>query len=500
MALRKGISTLAVVLFSVTAFAIAQVALPHIGFEAEAGTLAGGASVASDSGAGGGSFVSFFQQSIPGPIGQCGLSGEVFCENFESGPVANRLRSGDFDSTKISAARLSGTHDNSGLSWVRRALIPSGCRSGSVTDPLPPDDTLICEPTSSVNSRHGLTATAVQNYGDNYYRVNQPFDFANRTGIIRFDASIHHTEALWGGAAVTLIDEPLPSTSIIDENSNGAPPRNGLVIHFNTYCINDRDHSTLPTVRVYSNYTETRIIDTGNHNEWCNAPSALTQAGKMNRIELRVSQNKLEIWASDFSSDGVTFGALKNIYTSPAFNLPFSRGWFSFGGHNHATVKYGGPPSINVLWDNIAFDGPAITAPKAYQIRDNGASDAGGMSIGHPFRNRNETIMPALTFNNVQLSGSTSAKLTFNLWNEAFFNDYSTMAIYYRLNGGAWRLVNFQPQMVSNFDARGSSRSNHAIDIAFSDLINGNNAIQFASDNMNHSYPSYIANLDLILN
>ncbi len=473
-------------------------------FEA-GGELFGGASLITDGLASGGNYVVFYQQNTPGQVGDCGLQGQVFCENFESGPTTSRQRTGDWDSSKFSAARLSGG-DN--VNWVGRALIPAGCRPGSITDPLPPDDTLICEPTTIRNSRHGLTATTVQNYGDNQYRINQPFDFSNRTGIFRFDADIHHkNDGLLGTAVVTLSDLPYSSTSIATENGNGSPQRNGLTLHFNFFNRCDPGNTTLPDVRLNLNYGETKLDDAdGGYWDGCVADGGVkTKEGFMNRIELRLSQSKLEVWATDYSNDGLTFGPLKMMYESPPLNLPFTRGWWAIGGHNHASIKYQDRnnnifmPSINTYWDNIAFDGPIITTPKVYQVQHANTADGNGVRLGHPFTNAGEPVMSALTIAGVDKAAKTSARLTFSSWAVTYWNTIESQRLFYRLNGGAWHRVVYPVDMINALMSRQPARLNHVIDVNMSELVNGDNTLQFQGEGFNNSYQSFVANIDLQL-
>lgn len=477
----------------------AQLALSFVKFEAESGNISSGANAVSDSTASGGSYINFFEVLPPGPIGECGLVGEVFCENFEEGPVAsqNRLRSGDFDSNKISASRLFGNQYDTGqshINWVERAGIPS-CRSGSVANPLPPDDTLICNPNSSIGTKYGLTATAAQNYGDNSYRINQPFDIAGRTGTLQLDASLHTYNALVGYTTITFSDEPIASPSIRDGNGNGISMKNGFFISF----LCDGGGATM---KKYTNYVESEVQ---NELNICNQPGMTTKVGNLNRVQIKVSQNKVEVYATDYSTNGTTFGTPKLIYRGNP-GLTFTRGYVAFGGHNHASEKYCGSYSCaisasqNIVWDNIAFDGPAIAAPKNYQIADWGTQADGGMSLGYHIPLLSESAMTPFTFKSVQASGATSAKLSLSAWVNPSLNNPNTFKLHYRLNSGTWHELIVPAAIRSLISTNGSNRFNAIADIDKSELTSGDNTIRFAVENVNNDgYAPFIANIDLLV-
>ncbi len=482
-----------------SAIAVAQAA-SWIKIEPEEGALSGSVQAYGDANASGGSAVQFLSgESTSG----CWLASAVFCEDFEAGIASNRLRSGDLNSQKISFSRMTGTpYDNlqSDTNWIRRADIPA-CRSGSVTNPFPNNDVLICDPSSSINSHYGLVAAASQNYGDTWGRVTQPFDIAGRTGKIAFDASLYVANGLYGNAEIGFIDEPTNSPSIIDENGNGAPPRNGILFGFNQFCQGTASASARPKVRVFSNYAEVRVADMEGMDDFCPSDrAALTQSYKLNRVEIRLSQNHVEVWASDFSANGTSFGALKKIY-SANISLNFSRGYMLFGSHNHATNKYGLILSHNVLWDNVAFDGPAIAAGKNYQVPDNTQLSGDGMNIGYGVKNISETLMAPLQVSGVTTSGVTSAKLSYAFYMEIFFNqNLPNWRMNYRLNGGTWHQHAMPTAMASSFEPRQARRYHFVVEINPAELVNGTNTIQFAGQDLNNGYQSFIANVDLMTN
>ena len=74
----------------------------------------------------------------------------------------------------------------------------------------------------------------------------------------------------------------------------------------------------------------------------------------MNHFEIQVSQSRVDVYGSDFSTDnGQTFPNFKLLY-SANISLPFTRGYVHFNPRNHATVKYGFGPDVVFHWDNLA--------------------------------------------------------------------------------------------------------------------------------------------------
>lgn len=428
--------------------------------------------------------------SSPARSSGCGLSGEVFCENFEGGISSVPSRSGDFNPARITGGRQNGGGD---LNFVGPADIPA-CRAGSVRNPLPPHDALICEPVASRKSHHALVAAASQNYGDAVFRIDQPFDFGGRTGTIRTDMSLHGASGN-GSPQVVLSDQPQAVASISGENGKGTALSNGFIIHFRINCEPD---SIGPLVRMYRDYAESILNNASAGAHQCSALRTVrTSPGRMNRVELRIAQDKLEIWATDFSNDGVTFGPLRPVFRSGPIKLSFARGWYSFGAHNHATIKYDGRASHNVYFDNIAFDGPLVNAPTVYQVPDNTAPAKDGQNLGWPFYNRTQPAMQPLIFTNVDIRGIARAKLIFNLGIDAY-NPFSKRKTFYRLNGGAWHRYHV-PQGVMDNLAQFAHRTMFALEVDVAELVQGNNTVQFASDDLWMGVAPYVSNVDLMV-
>jgi hypothetical protein len=455
------------------------------------------------------------------PSANCSLGTAAFCDTFNT-PSATRGRGGDLDPAKWATARLSGEIMMSGqgaLNPVPIAPIPA-CRSGiTQTSVFPPNDTLVCDATGG-NSAQLMSAVAIQNYGVNSYMSRQPFDFAGRTGKIVFDVDAV-SSALGGYIEIEVTEDPMPATTYRQWNNNevGAITRNGISIRTINACGSNPTSRAadigIVDAMVYNNYVGTVLKPTFDQNR---SGCSKTSLGSLNHFEVRLSQNHIDVYVSDFSTDNAeTFPNFKLIYSAD-INLPFTRGYVHFNAKNHATEKYGFGPDAVFHWDNLGFDGPVIAAPRAYEIADNKTMSTNNnkqvMNLGYLLLDGvtgkaagmydPANKIDALTFQNVSTSGMTSATLTFN----AFFNGSghtpnTGWGISYRLNGGTVRTVNLtQPQIDSTTNNTGGlvqAILAFVVDVPTTDLVSGNNTIEFLPINAPMDYPPVITNIDLLL-
>jgi hypothetical protein len=437
--------------------------------------------------------------TIPsGPPG-CGLPAAAFCDDFEGGRNTTGNRNGDLSTANYSLARWKSQLDQE-PNHVDPGSIPA-CRAGASSTPLPPGDSLICDPSGAIGSHYALVSTSEQNYGDNSYRLSQQFDIAGRTGTIRFETTPVTESGLLGWPTLAFTSEPYNAPSYLDDNSSGPTPREGIQIHFNAVCPSSAGFTAFPRVRTYTHFQETFVHDENGFENGC--PSAvLTQAGHLNRIEVHLSQSYIEIYASDASGDGVNFGPLKKMYSAP-ISLTFTRGYVYFGVHNHATDKYNGTPSWSTPFDNIAFDGPKLAADRVSQVDTAAQPNGGGMNLGWSLPNSVTGGATApLTLPNVARSGATSGRLVFDMAADPISNGSSTWAswlVNYRFNGGAWHSVGFSADEVVLMARPRAGSYIFSVPIDLGEIGDGNNTVQFSGINFFAGYQPYIGNVDLVL-
>jgi len=294
--------------------------------------------------------------------GTCGLDAPAFCDTFESGPSVGG-REGELDPSKWSVTR-GGPWQHASLNeafTIGPTLLPA-CRDGLAARALPDSEVLICDPTSGVPSRHLLTATAAQNYGLSTYRIRQPFDFSGRTGTIKFDVSLENN-GLGGWPAISIAQDPSPAPSF-DWEERGSGPRNGLEIEFDGGWCNNK-HTVEVGLFTFADYVQTQARASFD----CNTPHATTSSDALNHVEVYLTANHLEVWASDASPDGVTFPNFHQMYAAD-LNLPFQRGSVNLNVRNHATMKYWVGSAWTVRWDNVGFDGPVVDETREYGVPD----------------------------------------------------------------------------------------------------------------------------------
>ncbi len=270
-----------------------------------------------------------------------------------------------------------------------------------------------------------------QNYGEATVRSHVKYDLS-QGGTVKFDVSLasgnipsSSTDPGWPWIGFLTQPYIAPSTPCCN---GGAPtPKNGVYVRFVKTTVLPW---TPPLVLNYSNHIESNIEAAGN------AINTVTLVdGKLNRVELRYSPGRMEIWASDASLDGANFGPLKHIQDY-SVNIP-PTGYIYLGSHNHASIKYSVPivNSVDAWFDNISY--PAGTITRTYP---NGQG--------------------------VNKEGMTSARVIFNAAYDPAQNAPSSAAVI--VNGHSYP---FTENSVGSQTVLGS------VLISMSDIINGNNTI-----------------------
>jgi hypothetical protein len=433
----------------------------------------------------------------PGPPG-CGLEAAAFCDPFDGVAVGGRAR--ELDGTKWSGARAAanGPSSDGNAMPIGRATLPP-CRVGVPNVVMPGQDVLVCDTLTAIQSNHLLVAAAAQNYGQSSMRIRRPFDFAARTGTIVFDASLV-PGGLTGWTAIAITKEPTaaPSYTKLQNDENGALPRNALEIHFNQNCQTTGQVSVSQFV-MYDDYVQTiREVDYDDRTCVSMAPNQL------NHVEIKVSTSRVEVWASPVSADGVTFGALEMLAAADV-DLSFTKGYVHLSTHNHASLKYS-DDTIDAWitrWDNVGFDGPVVEGWREAEVADSLTSATDGQqNIGWRLGGLAMSGWSApLSFSSIDMTGATSAQIAFTTYmNLDGGGAPGNFQIDYRINGGAAHARKFDASQMAMLDALpiGGTMS-MLLDIDPSELRSGTNTIELASTNVPLSYPPVVYNLDLVV-
>jgi hypothetical protein len=391
-------------------------------------------------------------------------------------------------------------------SFPQTPVLP--CKSG-VRSVNPDNDIIMCD---SSSGRRGQieTAMSAQNYALISMRPRQAFDFSNRTGTITFD-----TDAVtaggggwWTSVWVTDSPDPFANNSL---QVTGGIPHYGLGINFdgNNCADSGGGQMTINDVFLYNNYAES---DVSAGNGVCVA----TKRGYLNHIEVRLSQTRVQVYASDYSTDGVTYPRFQLI-GSASISLPFSVGYVHFQQAERAPIKYSYTPSYaNNYWSDLGFDGPVVAPEMAYEVPDALTVSAGSLNLGYGLLTSGtaftcctdgQTTIGPFVLARVNLSGVTSAKLAFSVGYTFAGNSPAGLAIRYRLNNGPLRAPSPTPDFVraTQCQAWGGTPTdpcnwamNFAFSVPVSDLVQGTNTLQIVTSGTDDGWVPILANVDLL--
>jgi hypothetical protein len=449
---------------------------------------------AGSGGAGGGGGGTIYP---PGPPG-CGLAQAAFCETFDA-PAGAATRAGELDPKRWSAARMCNIGGPSGdgeAVAIGTAKVPA-CRGDLPAQVLPASDALICDGNPQVQSNHLLVLVAAQNYGQNSYRIRQPFDFDGRTGKIVFDAEGRNI-ALQGWISLEVTEDPTPAPSFtLQENwENGAIPRNAIEIQFSHNCGGDQ--LGIGEFLVYDDFSQTSLAS----NE---GDCVAAEAGRLNRFEVEIAQNRVAVYATPASEDGLSF-AERVLLAAFDVDLPFTRGYVHLTTHNHASLKYSNDEvdAWAARWDNVGFDGPAMTGGwREYEALDS-LSSANGGKVNVGWRLADQATGPAqeIAIAGVDPSGVSRARLALENWSQHFAGSAAPtdFALNYRLNGRAWKVRTLTPSELAMMTALPNAGTRSLmLDVDVADLVAGANTLELTTTNAPMSYPPVALNVDLIL-
>jgi hypothetical protein len=473
--------------------------------------------------------------------GDCGFAQPAFCDTFET-IAKNGASAGELDPTRWSVTRA-GPTEHASLDEafaVGPTKLPT-CRAGLPDRVLAPRDTLICDPSKAIPTRHLHTATAAQNYGLSSYRIRQAFDFAGRTGTIKFDVDLSNN-GLGGWPALVIAEDPSPAPSF-DWEERGSGPRNGVSIEFNGgWCNHPKTlEVALFTFRDYLQKGERASFD-------CDTPHVSTERDQLNHVEIYLTRKHLEVWASDPSPSGQDFPNFQKLYEAE-LDLPFERGYVHLLVRNHATMKYWVGSAWSVRWDNVGFDGPLqkdvreFSASEPFRV----AKGLDGCMIGGACRWRGDVIAENAEVNkgcetsckfdgegsvlgyvvprddepparieipDVKLAGAKKARLALAAtypwfdWN-GVSKPPTAIALRYRLNEGSWHArpisaveanayTDFSPELGGA--GHGAGLLNQMIELDPAELREGSNSLELLSvGTWTGSYRAGVAKVELLL-
>jgi hypothetical protein len=387
----------------------------------------------------------------------------------------------------------------------------------------PDEDILVCDAPSG-HAGQIMTAMSAQNYALLSLRPRQPFDFAGRTGTIVSDVDAVTEGALSWWTSLYVTDEPVPAGNK-EVEVTGEVPRNGFGIDFDVNCNTGPTQVTVGSIMTYAEYAETQAY-TGT----TAGPCVKTSGGSLNHIEVRVSQSHIEVWMSDFSTDGgITFPNFQRV-ASADVNLAITRGYVHYQAGQRAPLKYQtefniSPGYTTNYWSGLGFDGPTLGADFGYEVPDALTPGPGSGATGGPAPNLGYALLTSpqstvtccnsgartpiapFALQGVDLAGVTAAKLAFTM-SFTFTPPAAptTVGLQYRFNGKAWHAVPL-PDMNAATYCNGCPQAagpGELPGVAFSfsvdatELVQGNNTVEFAATSTNDGYPPVLGNIDLL--
>ena len=427
----------------------------------------------------------------------------IFCDTFDA-PHKTTSRAGDLDANVWGVSRANGLVNFGQQQYGTWAQAGIQKCDGSIALVNPPNDVIIC---------NGQLREATN---DNVYNIfeygtvtvlamypKQPFDFTGRTGTVSFDVSndTGGSHAAWPEFWMSDLPVPVPFNHF---DSWRALPQNGFGIRLDAgapigqygFCPNlnnvDKLRWTVGSVSVSRNYvwddTFGQLFPNTNVKVTpLDCVIEPTGPDQMNHVELRISQNQIDVYATD-AGVPPSLAALKHISVITNLNLTLSKGliWLEDVHYNADKGPTDRPSQRNhtFAWDNVAFDGPFTYRDFSYDALDNNVPginnsvNIGKLSVANGYSTWNVLNMPA----NPQ---AAAVRVLFSFDGEA--NTVAPTALNVIVNGHAhsvpWPYIDPQP-----------SPRTYAITIPISDLVAGTNVVQLGADQS-----LVIANVNIVL-
>ncbi|SRR6266540_339587 len=456
------------------------------------GGASGGTAGAGAAGSGGNS-----GPGLPPPDPACGLPNPAFCDAFTKASPGGRA--GALDDAQWSVSRL-------GFGCAYTFAFPETpvnlCGVWKTVQPGGADSQFCVNEDNQPRWAEGFDDNTDFNYLS--ARIRQPFDFEGRTGTIQWqaDARTSGSHGWWTETWITA--DPVPGPNLHDPDQL-VTSKEALAISFDLNCgVSAAGLGTagsglvgVSRILVVHDYAFTHKYDpfTG---PLANKRCVTTEQNAMNTFHVKLSKNRVEVWASDAGS-----AELKQIAEAD-IDLGFTRGYVNLSHVHYNAHKAEVTTFQSYQWAHVAFDGPQLAAPRAYEIADPlskvhtncldkdvfhiayGVTDGVTFDVGAG----PSTPVP-LKFTDVDPTGGVSARLNFNT---TYVAPGDTLK--YRLNGKTWHDYTMPSTYVTNWGRQGFS-----VPVPVSDLVKGDNTVELGTtSNPGFAVPAnsmQVANIDL---
>ena len=378
----------------------------------------------------------------------------ALCDSFDNASAKDpATRSGDLNAALWGVSRIGSYQDNT---FYPATL--NGC--GATQKVLPPNDVRICNGRLYDVSNDGGGQIGLAMY------PKQPFDIAGRTGTVVFDVSAdaQSVHAAWPEFWWT--DQPVPAPH--GHLTTAAPyARNSFGFVMAQQCGNKG--MTISAMQVTRNYAfaDLPFTVTG-----CVTKGSAT--GQLNHFEVRINQNRVEVWATNPGSNDIQMLAYADNT-----NITMTKGLIWIEDVHYNACKFDTQCDHQLGWDNVGFDGPTPYRDLSFDVPDGKTTNPNGVQLGYT---AGPTPLAVKTVPVYRLQTPTSALVTLNWW------PYNQFVPSIRINGGAWHDTAWP------FDSETYTWRTIAIPVPVGETIDGPNTIEIkAGENV------VVANINLIL-
>jgi hypothetical protein len=432
-------------------------------------------------------------------LDDCGLPNAAFCDTFTKPSPGGRA--GDLDDTKWSFARL-GFGCGTGFSFPPTPL--NVCGSWQTVSPGGPDSRF-CKDENDVPHW-------AEGFDDNHTfayiagRIRQPFDFGGRTGTIQWEADARTSGSHGWWVETWITEDPVPGVNI--HNEQMVSSKNAVGVRLSLNCgvappagTEGSGKTGVDRIMIVEDYQITDAYDPFSGPQ-ANSRCVATQQGVLNKFQFKISQNRIEVWASDAGATDPT--DLVRIAEADV-NLPFTRGYVHVSHVHYNAEKVDVSSFQTYQWARVSFDGPVLATPRAYEIPDplsnfpgTTACDPNGYAVsyevqdGVAFDLGSSPDQPvALVFQDVDPSGSKKARVNFDT---TFVSAGDVLRL--RLNGKDWHDYTV-PAINTTWERQGFS-----VEVPAADLVGGDNTLELATNTASFALPAnamHVANIDLEL-
>lgn len=418
------------------------------------------------------------------------LGGAVtFCDRFDTKNPGIPSRSGDLDPNVWGVSRLGqivnfGQRQYNG--WAATQL--RSCNGTTTVNA--PGDVVVC----NGQLRQASNDNPSGNYEAGWVTVlamypKQPFDFAGRTGTVAFDVSndTHGNHGAWPEFWLTNL--PIPAPFNHTASPHLALPEHGFGLRFTSTaapgsygsCPNGNNLSkrrwTIGSAIVVRNYV---MDDT----EFGGARTSMAvrsldcvvapddNSGVTNHVELKISQNQIDIYATD-AGVAPSASTLKRIGVVTNANLSFTRGliWLQDVHYNADKGEMPSQRQHTWVWDNVAFDGPFTYRDFSYDALDANEPNPGSNTIN---LGKGSAPNQTASWNVLNMPANPKAASVRVLFN--FYQETPSPTINVIVNGKAHAAPWPYP------DRQGYTWRTMAVTIPITDLVTGTNVVQIGGN------------------